>query len=398
MSGSGPGAGGPAGEGQNPFQGLFGDLARLLGNTGSLNWDVARQVALLIAGEGQSEPNPDPVERIRLEELVRIAELHVSRTTGFGLPIPEIHTVSHIEWASRTLEAWRPLLEKLAQALSKRPEDASPPDFVPQTQEDGFLAQFNEIEKWMSPVLLGMQAGGMVGHLARRALGQYELPIPRDTKTEIVLVPSNIKSFSEDWTLPLDELSLYLSVEEVTRTSVLSRPHVSARFTELINQYVSAFEPNSEALQERLADLDLNDPSELPQALSDPQAILGAMQSPEQSRTLVYLNALVAAFAGYVDYVATTVSAQLIPSAPAIAEATKRRRVEESDGNRLVERLLGLELGQATFDRGDAFVRGVVERAGEAGLGRLWASEADLPTPAEIDAPGLWLARIDIPE
>jgi uncharacterized protein (DUF2342 family) len=28
----------------------------------------------------------------------------------------------------------------------------------------------------------------------------------------------------------------------------------------------------------------------------------------------------------------------------------------------------------------------------------LWASDATLPTPAEIDAPGLWLARIEIDE
>ena len=62
-----------------------------------------------------------------------------------------------------------------------------------------------------------------------------------------------------------------------------------------------------------------------------------------------------------------------------------------------MERLFGLELGQAQYDRGQAFVRGVLERAGDDGLNRLWRSAAELPTPAEIDAPGLWLARIDLP-
>ncbi len=46
---------------------------------------------------------------------------------------------------------------------------------------------------------------------------------------------------------------------------------------------------------------------------------------------------------------------------------------------------------------GAAFVDGVVERAGAEGLARLWASADNLPTPAEVDAPGLWLARIDLP-
>jgi len=40
----------------------------------------------------------------------------------------------------------------------------------------------------------------------------------------------------------------------------------------------------------------------------------------------------------------------------------------------------------------------VVERAGGDGLVRLWESERTFPTPAEITAPGLWLARIDLPD
>ena len=41
-------------------------------------------------------------------------------------------------------------------------------------------------------------------------------------------------------------------------------------------------------------------------------------------------------------------------------------------------------------------MRGVLERADESALARLWADELWLPTPAEVDAPGLWLARIGL--
>jgi hypothetical protein len=30
-------------------------------------------------------------------------------------------------------------------------------------------------------------------------------------------------------------------------------------------------------------------------------------------------------------------------------------------------------------------------------LARLWRTRRELPTPAEVDAPGLWLERIDLP-
>ena len=37
------------------------------------------------------------------------------------------------------------------------------------------------------------------------------------------------------------------------------------------------------------------------------------------------------------------------------------------------------------------------ERTGAEGLRRLFDDPAHLPTPNEVDAPGLWLARIDLP-
>ncbi len=76
----------------------------------------------------------------------------------------------------------------------------------------------------------------------------------------------------------------------------------------------------------------------------------------------------------------------------------RRRRVTADPSDRFVERLLGLELSQTQYERGSAFIEGIVERAGREAIDRLWLSERELPTPAEVDAPGLWLARIDLPD
>ncbi|MDH4144465.1 MAG: zinc-dependent metalloprotease, partial [Acidimicrobiia bacterium] len=70
-------------------------------------------------------------------------------------------------------------------------------------------------------------------------------------------------------------------------------------------------------------------------------------------------------------------------------------RVEEEAADRFVQKLLGIELDQASYDRAAAFLTGVVERAGAAALGRLWESERTLPTPTDLEAPGLWLARLE---
>ena len=132
--------------------------------------------------------------------------------------------------------------------------------------------------------------------------------------------------------------------------------------------------------------------------LASPETLLGAIQTSTQREVLVRVEAVVVPLVGYVDHVLDTVGRRLIGSYDMVAEALRRRRVEASEGDRFVERLLGLELGQPQYDRGTAFVRGVVERAGVEGLSSLWRSARELPTPAEVDAPGLWLERIDLPE
>jgi uncharacterized protein (DUF2342 family) len=72
--------------------------------------------------------------------------------------------------------------------------------------------------------------------------------------------------------------------------------------------------------------------------------------------------------------------------------------VEADPSDRFIERLLGLELTQTQVDRGTAFINGVIERSGTSELSRLWEDSKNFPTPNEVDAPGLWLARLDLPE
>jgi uncharacterized protein (DUF2342 family) len=72
--------------------------------------------------------------------------------------------------------------------------------------------------------------------------------------------------------------------------------------------------------------------------------------------------------------------------------------LEESPGTKILGQLCGVSLDAATYEQGQTFIQGVFERAGEDSLVRLWKSARELPTPAELSAPGLWLARIEIPD
>jgi len=336
--------------------------------------------------------------------LGRIAELHVATTTGLATEVAgrsvSISPVTRTQWAQRTLDAYKPLFDRLAGSLGASP--AAVPAPVPVGEDDDPFAFLGSMLAMMSPMMLGIATGHMVGHLAVRSLGMYDLPVPRPGATELMVVPANIDAFGEDWSLPLDELRLWVCLDQVTRHAVLSVPHVGDRMSELLAAHAAGFRSDPSALGERLEGLDLSgDPSglgQMQQLFSDPGLWLGAVRTPEQEAMLPQLEALVAVLEGYVDHVMDTVGGRLISSYGRMTEALRRRRVEADDSDRFVERILGLDLSQAQYDRGAAFVDGVVERAGADALSRLWASPRELPTPAEVDAPGLWLARIDLPD
>lgn len=393
MSSSGPFG---AGSG-NPFEGLFGELAKLLSNQGPVNLEVARQLGLWLATEGASEPNPDPVERLRYEELVRVADLQVAEATGLTTSVTgrllTVVPVGRAEWARRALDAYAPLFEALATGLAEQAEDdehGGEPD--PGTELLGGVAEV------MAPLLIGMQAGTMVGHLARRAMGQYELPVPRGPSDELVVVPANITDFATDWSLPLDDVRLWLCLHELTHHAVLGRPHVRARLDELLRDYVGGFHPDPGALEDRLTSIDPTNPMSFQAVMGDPSELLGAMETPAQRLVLSRIEALVAAVEGYADHILDRVGQRLVPGYAAVVEALRRRRAERGEGERFVARLFGLDVSPAQYERGRSFVSGVVERAGQEGLARLWRSQRELPTPAEVDAPGLWLERIDLPD
>lgn len=374
---------------------------------GLVSWDAARQLAASIATEGQSEANIDPVVRIQFEQLARVAELQVAQATGLqvshaGTGITVV-PVTRMQWTQRSMDALRDLFELLASSLSGalRPQGLELPERPePDEDSDPMTAMLGGLMQMLGPMMLGMTAGSMLGHLARRSFGQYDLPLPRPASDELMIVAPNVDEFGESWSLPLDDLRLWVCVHEVAHHAVLSIPHVRERLDSMLRDYVGGFEPDASSLEDRLSSIELNDPSSLAglqDALGDPEVLLGAIRSPAQLALLPHLESLVAVIVGYVDHVMDTVGSQLIGSYAMLTEALRRRRVTADPSDRFVERLLGLELTQAAYSRGGRFVSGVVERAGDAGLERLWRSELELPTPAEVDAPGLWLARIDLP-
>ncbi|HEX3460062.1 MAG TPA: zinc-dependent metalloprotease [Acidimicrobiales bacterium] len=399
-----------SGDAGNPFQSLLGDLMNMLGTNAPDQWEMTRSFGVNVATGGTPEPNVEPMERIQLEELARVAELHVIEATG----MPVSHDgrrlnylpVGRGDWTVRALDAWKPVLSAMAPSATVPPPSGTPDPDEPSTDDPlGGLGDL--LGKWavvIGPMFFGLQLGSVVGHLSHRALGQYALALPWAPSDDLLIVTRNVSSFAEDWSIPNDEALLWVCAREVASHAVLSRPEVRGRMEELLHALAVSASTSQQGLADRLGGL--GDPSggsgmdleSIQNMFGDPEALLGDLLTPEFRRSSDQLTALAVVIDAYADHTADLVGQKLVGSHAQLAEAWYRRRIERGKGEEAAGALFGLDLEQSQVDRGRAFIAGVVERAGEDALGRLWSSPRNLPTPPEVDAPGLWLERISLPE
>ena len=387
----------------NPMGGLLGDLLKVIGSgpgAGDSWFEAARTLAFGVATDGGQDENPDPLVRIAFEELARVAELHVANATGISMgsgASVSFEAVGPGQWSFRLLEAYRPVLKAMVDAQQQGAAAVPSTDLSELDPEGagGMAGLLGQFALTLGPVFLGMQFGSAAGHLARRAFGQYALPLPWPESSTLLLVPGNVARFAEDWSLPLQEVQLWVCLRELTMHSVLTRPGVRSSLTTLLGDASAHAAAAQRSIVERLGD-NLGDQVALEDALGDPEALLADLISPEQRNISSALTAQTTAIGAYVDHVTAGIAETLTSSPGALREAWYRYRIEEGKGEQAFAGLFGLNVGQEEVDRGRAFVNGVVERAGDDALARLWGDELDLPTPAEVDAPGLWLARIGL--
>ena len=312
---------------------------------------------------------------------------------GSDAAAPDPEVVTRSQWASGTLDAYRHLFTEMATALGATGDDEQAPDAA----GDPMMAMMAGLSKMMAPAMLGMAVGSMVGHLATRAFGTHDLPIPRRPNS-VTLLPSNIDAFATDWEIPQDEMRLWVLAHELAGHALFEADHLPRRAQRPRPPATSAgFRPDPNAVAERLGslDADADDPmAALQSALGDPEVLLGAVTSPAQLELRPRLDALVAVVVGYTDWIVDAVAVRVVGgNALRIAEAVRRRRVETTASDTFVEQLLGIRLGEAQVARGKAFVQGVVDRAGDDGLrplldaGRRRADAEPRSTPRASGSP-----------
>jgi putative hydrolase len=385
-SGFGFGAGDPDAFKDAP---LFRELQRVMSSTsGPVNWELARQVGVANAVEAGPDLEPTEGDLRMVEEAVRVAELQVGRFTGLAAPadVAQVRAVRRAGWVNANTESLKALLEPAARRLTDAIERSSGEQLPPEmAQLSGFLRQ-------LSPLLLGTQVGQVLGMLAQRVLGQYDIAVPRSGPGQLLFVVPNLVAFERDWSLDPREFRTFVALHEVTHRFEFAQGWADERFQDLLDDYLSTLKLDVEGMQARLGSLDPGDPEALRQLADSDEGIFWADLDDEQRLKLGRIQAFMAAAEGYGDHVMQALGAELLGTYPRIEEAMKRYRDGEQ-GDPVFERLLGVDMKREQYRKGRAFCELVVEQTDETTLARMWGSADAMPSLPELDEPRLWLAR-----
>jgi coenzyme F420 biosynthesis associated uncharacterized protein len=341
-----------------------------------VDWSLARQVARLAAGSGDEGPPQADVPALCVE-----MEEHVAAYTGLrpATPVPAAELVSRGDWAAVNLDSLGQLLDPVAGRLDKRLEFAGP--------LAGAL-------KAGAAATLAAEAGLVIGYVAQRVLGQYEVSLlGGDAPPRLLFVAPNLRKAVRELDVEPESFHRWICAHELTHVFQFQsvdwlRDHLGG----MVRRYLSTVEVRIE--RGAAGGLpSLPDPARLVEAFRD-GGLAALVQTKEQRALMGRMQAAMAVVEGYSEHVMDAIAADAIPGHEQLRAAMNQRRRSRSAPERLIERLLGLDLKMRQYEHGKIFCDAVAAEAGMEALNRVWASPEALPTEAELERPLEWLARV----
>jgi coenzyme F420 biosynthesis associated uncharacterized protein len=347
----------------------------------AIDWDQARRVALLVS-QWEVAPVVDRVARsAQYAAMVRQSEPLLAEYMGAQLPEPisKVHVMDRREWLEANVTSFGAVFGPIEELYA----DA--------TQRHGALGT---LVGQLNSQVVGVQMGALLGYLARRVLGQYDLsllsPDP-DQRGALYFVEPNIARVQQQLGLGDADFRLWIALHETTHVFQFEAfPWVRPYFNSLLHEFLgqvsdqlSAVSSGLPALIERLARRQPLD-----------SHWIEMMLTPEQRAIFDRIQALMSIVEGYSNHTMNAIGNRLLPSYDLIEERIKVRQLRRPVIEELFNRITGMDLKLAQYQQGEAFINAVVAARGVAYANRVWERAENLPTMAEIRNPQLWLARM----
>ena len=272
------------------------------------------------------------------------------------------------EWIARNLRGFEGVLEPVTQRLLG-----------------------DRLEGPMAPVrrkALAVQVGALVGYLARKVLGQYDLFLPPDDRDLLYFVGPNIIEIERRYRFSSRDFRMWLALHELSHR--MQFEGLRGYLTGLVDEYLSTLELDVRALLEGLR-------RAREEARRNPRAremgLLFLLMTPAQRETFRKMQALMSVLEGHGNFVMDRLSEGRVREDERMRRTLQQRR-HRRGLERAMQRAVGIDVKIRQYDLGERFVAKAVELAGEDGFARVWQSPASLPTLEEIARPRDWVERV----
>jgi len=341
-----------------------------------VDWSLARQIARFAAGGGAAT-----VLEADFPALVAENEPHLRDYTGLELaePMPAPEAVDRAEWADINLSSLGKLLEPVSERLSLRLSMAGP-----------FAGPLRAV----TGATMAAESGLVIGYMSQRVLGQYEVSLlDVEEPPRLLFVAPNLAKAVRELKTDRESFLGWIVLHELTHVFQFSGvPWLREHLSGLLREYMRTVEVRIE--HGAAGGLpSFPEPSRIVEEFRE-GGLMAIVQTHEQRQLMKRVQATMAVVEGYSEHVMDVLGERVLPAYAGLREAMERRRRSRSYPERILQRLLGMDLKLRQYEEGKAFCDAVVQRAGIDGLNRVWESPETLPTIGELRKPDAWLARV----
>lgn len=340
-----------------------------------LDWALAERVARRVAGK-------DPLSSSYLAASLRgdflavteEAERLVAEHTGLAAPTGvQAMVVDRASWVSANVRSMRRLLEPLTSRIGERMA-GSP----------------------VAPIgrrVAGTETGVLLGYLAQRVLGQYDLLVVDDTATDSVYyVGGNVLALEKRFAFRPRDFRLWIAIHECThRAQFTAIPWMKSYYLSLVGATLGAIDPDPRRLVQALA----RAAEELRNGRNplDDGGIVALLASEEQRGALARVQALMSLLEGHGNRVMNGIGRGHVAGQARMARVLQARRQARGVAA-VLHKVIGLESKMRQYEVGEAFVAAVERLGGPRALDAAWRGPEWLPSVEELRAPERWLARV----
>jgi coenzyme F420 biosynthesis associated uncharacterized protein len=314
-------------------------------------------------------------------EMVRLTDTVsklVPEATGLELPgDPNTMVIGRSAWVERNLASFSHLVDPMRKHLEERVADSGP-------GAKGAAA--------VTSRLMQAEMTAVLGILARRVLGQYELVLPTGEDGDVVaFVGPNIMQMERTHQFRPSEFRFWVTLHEMThRAQFQGIPWLRDYFLGLVGELVEQSTPEPGRLNRMMGEMASRRDSGVP--ILDERGLLGLFATTGQRAVIDKVQALMCLLEGHGHVVMDRLGHEHLKSQERMSRVLKNRKLDKRTA--AFFRITGLEMKLNQYRMGEQFIQAVEKEAGWDTINLAFRGVGSLPTLEEIETPKRWLKRV----